>query len=96
MWFEQVYPFDNKNFDLVLSINTLHNLKIYDLEMSLSEIERVGKKKYIVVESYRNEEELFNLQCWALTCESFFEKDEWIWLYNEFGYKGDYEFIYFE
>ena len=42
---EKVYPFDNKNFDLVLSINTLHNLKIYDLEMSLSEIERVGKKK---------------------------------------------------
>ncbi len=21
---------------------------------------------------------------------------EWIWLYNHFGYTGDYEFIYFE
>jgi len=21
---------------------------------------------------------------------------EWIWLYNHFGYSGDYEFIYFE
>ena len=92
---EQVYPFDNKNFDLVLSINTLHNLKIYDLEMSLSEIERVGKKKYIVVESYRNEEELFNLQCWALTAESFFSKEEWKWLFKKFDYTGDYELIYF-
>ena len=32
----------------------------------------------------------------ALTAESFFDKDEWIWLYNNFGYTGDYEFIYFE
>ena len=37
-------------------------------------IQRVGKKKFIVVESFRNEMELFNLQCWALTCQSFFSK----------------------
>ena len=49
-----------------------------------------------MLESYRNEEELFNLQCWALTCESFFDMDEWIWIYKHFGYSGDYEFIYFE
>ena len=24
-----------------------------------------------MVESYRNEQELYNLQCWALTCETF-------------------------
>ena len=41
-------------------------------------------------------QELFNVQCWALTCESFFDTAEWIWLYNHFGYTGDYEFIYFE
>ena len=39
---------------------------------------------------------MFNLQCWALTGESFFDVAEWIWLYNRFGYTGDYEFIYFE
>ena len=49
-----------------------------------------------MLESYRNENELFNLQCWALTAESFFDKNEWIWLYKYFGYTGDYEFIYFE
>jgi hypothetical protein len=49
-----------------------------------------------MLESYRNENELFNLQCWALTAESFFDKEEWIWLYKHFGYTGDYEFIYFE
>ena len=90
------FPFKSKQFDLVISLATLHNLKVYDLNTAIKEIERVGKKKYIMVESYRNEKELFNLQCWALTCESFFNNKEWLWLYNHFGYKGDYEFIHFE
>jgi SAM-dependent methyltransferase len=90
------YPFQDKEFDLVVSITTLHNLAISDLKDALKEIERVGKDKYVVVESYRNEEELFNLQCWALTCLSFFNTKEWAWLFNEFGYTGDYEFIFFE
>lgn len=88
-------PWDNKYFDLVITLNTLHNLRIFELKTAVSEIERVGKQGYILVESYRNEQELFNLQCWALTCESFFDTEEWLWLYREFGYSGDYEFIFF-
>jgi len=90
------YPFSNNEFDLVISLGTLHNLRLFELKVALSEIERVGKQGYVMLESYRNEQELFNLQCWALTCESFFDNKEWIWLYHEFGYSGDYEFIYFE
>jgi SAM-dependent methyltransferase len=90
------YPFADKEFDLVVSMSTLQNLRIYDVKKALHEIRRVGKNQYLVVESYRDEQELFNLQCWALTCESFFAPDEWLWLYKEFGYDGDYEFIYFE
>lgn len=90
------YPFKDKEFDLVITITTLHNLYIYDLKKALQEIERVGKQKYIAVESYRNEEELFNVQCWALTCEAFFTPEEWIWVFKEFGCDCDYEFIYFE
>jgi cyclopropane fatty-acyl-phospholipid synthase-like methyltransferase len=89
-------PYKDKEFDLVISLGTLHNLKLPELKIALSEMERVGKKGFIMLESYRNEKELFNLQCWALTAESFFDKDEWIWLYRHFGYTGDYEFIYFE
>ena len=29
------------------------------------------EKKYIAVESFKNNQQLFNLQCWALTCQSF-------------------------
>jgi SAM-dependent methyltransferase len=90
------FPYEENEFDLVISFATLHNLKIYDLKKAVEEMERVGKNKFIMVEAYRNEAELFNLQCWALTCESFFGPDEWIWMYDEWGYTGDYEFIYFE
>jgi ubiquinone/menaquinone biosynthesis C-methylase UbiE len=90
------YPFGDKSFDLVVSLTTLHNLRLFELQTALQEIERVGKDKYVMLESYRNELELFNLECWALTAESFFDTAEWIWLYNHFGYTGDYEFIYFE
>jgi SAM-dependent methyltransferase len=90
------YPFADKEFDLVVSLTTLHNLRVFDLKSALREVERVGKSKYVVVESYRYELELFNLQCWALTCDAFFTPEEWTWLFKEFGYTGDHEFIYFE
>lgn len=88
--------FNNKYFDLVISINTLHNLKLKNLYQCLQNIERVGKSKFICVESYRNEKEQFNLQCWALTAETLIDVDSWKWLFSQSGYSGDYEFIYFE
>lgn len=89
------YPFIDCEFDLVYSITTLHNLPVFELSIALKEIERVGRNKYVLMEGYRNEEELFNLQCWALTCETFFKPEEWRWLFDEVGYTGDYEFIFF-
>lgn len=90
------YPFENNQFDLVISLNTLHNLPAQEAVASLKEMERVGKNKYLVVESFKDPEELFNLQCWALTCESFFRPETWSWVYGLAGYTGDYEYIYFE
>jgi len=93
----QKLPYKNNSFDLVISITTLHNLYVYDLKKAVQEISRVSKKNaYIVVESYRNEREKANLLYWQLTCECFYTPQEWTWLYREFGYQGDYSFIYFE
>jgi SAM-dependent methyltransferase len=90
------YPYGDNHFDLVISLGALHNLRLYELQSAVQEIERVGKSKFIMVEAYRNELEQFNLECWALTAESILHTSEWIWLYQHFGYTGDYEFIYFE
>lgn len=90
-------PYEDKSFDLVISINTLHNLFCYDLVDALKEIERVGRKnKYVVVESYRTEEEKVNLMYWVLTGECFFAPKEWEWFFKISGYTGDHSFIYFE
>jgi len=90
------YLFKDKEIDLLISLGTLHNLEIFDLEKAFSEINRVSKKSYIWVESYRNSKELFNLQCWALTCKSFYSPKEWLWIFKKFKYQGDYEFIFFK
>src|SRR5262245_26881487 len=90
------YPFGDQHFDLVVSLTCLHNLRIFELETALQEIERVGKNKFVVVESYGHSRAHLNLQCWALTSEPFCDTSAWIWLFQHFGYTGDYEFIYFE
>lgn len=90
-------PFESNSFDLVISINTIHNLFNYELDKALREIERVGKKnKYICVESWRNEQEKANLLYWQLTCEMFCTPLEWEWWFKQTGYTGDHSFIYFE
>ncbi len=90
-------PFPDKSFDLVVSINTIHNLYCFDAYEALKEMQRVGRKnKYLCVESYRNEEEKVNLLYWQFTCEMFCTPQEWDWWFKMTGYTGDYSFIYFE
>ncbi len=90
-------PFDNASFDLVISINTLHNLPCHELDRAIREIVRVGRtNKYVCVESYRSEEEKANLLYWQVTCEAFNSPKEWQWWFDRCGYDGDHSFIFFE
>jgi len=93
---ERNYQYPDKHFDLVLAMGSLHNLKNWERDIALKEIERVGRQKYIWVESYRNAQEQFNLECWALTCWAFQTDEEWVYEFQRNGYTGDYEFVYFE
>jgi len=93
----QNLAFEDHSFDLVLSLNALHNLKVYDLKKAVQDIERISKgKSYIVVESFRNDREEVNMLYWQLTCASYYAVDEWEWLFQEWGYRGDYSFVFFE
>lgn len=90
-------PYPDKSFDFVISINTFHNLYNFELDRALKEMERVSRKsKYLVVESYRNENEKVNLMYWQLTCRCFYTPEEWEWVFSRSGYTGDYGFIFFE
>jgi SAM-dependent methyltransferase len=90
-------PWPDRSFDLVISLNTFHNLTPPHLKAALREVQRVSRgASWICVESFRNEREKANLLYWQLTCESFFRPDGWKFLFDEWGYRGDYGFIYFE
>lgn len=84
-------PYDDNSFDLVISINTVHNLEKNDLARALQEIERVSRKNsFITVDAYRNEEEKELMYHWNLTAKTIMHVDEWKSFFNEIGYTGDY------
>ena len=84
-------PFENKSFDLIISITTIHNLAMEDCKTALHEMERVsGKDKFITVDAYRNEEEKKNMAMWNLTALTYMSTNEWKKFFEETGYIGDY------
>ena len=84
-------PFDDKSFDVVISINTIHNLEREECGKALQEIERVSKgKSFITVDAYRNDEEKRRMFNWNLTAKTIMSVDEWILFFDEVGYTGDY------
>lgn len=86
-------PYKDKEFDLVLSINTLHNLPLKKCKEALQEIERVSKNcKFISVDGWRNDTEKQKILDWVLTSRSHMHVDDWQKVFEEAGYQGDFWF----
>ncbi|ABD08503.1 SAM binding protein [Rhodopseudomonas palustris HaA2] len=84
-------PFPDKSFDVVISINTVHNLVRDDCARALREIERVARRgAFITVDAYRDEEERRRMMAWNLTAQTIMHVDEWTAFFDEIGYTGDY------
>ncbi|MFZ2956853.1 MAG: class I SAM-dependent methyltransferase [Candidatus Ozemobacteraceae bacterium] len=84
-------PFPDKSFDVVIAINTVHNLERMECGQALREIERVSRgKSFVTVDAYRNDEEKELMSDWNLTAKTIMHVDEWIAFFNEVGYTGDY------
>ena len=84
-------PFADDAFDVVISINTVHNLDLNECGKALQEIERVSRgKSFITVDAYRNEEEEERMYAWNLTAKTIMSVDEWIKFFKEVNYNGDY------
>jgi len=84
-------PYPDKSFNLVISINTIHNLGLAECKQALREIQRVGRgRSFLTVDAWRNEEERKRMTSWNLTALTYMHVDEWKQLFAEVGYKGDY------
>ena len=84
-------PFPDKSFDVVISINTVHNLEREECGNALREIERVSRShSYITVDAYRNDEEKERMYAWNLTARTIMSVDDWVAFFRKVGYTGDY------
>lgn len=87
-------PYADKSFDLVLSINSIHNLPIERCRKALSEIQRVSRKNaFVTVDAWHNDAEHKKLLMWILTAETYMHVDDWKKLFSEIGYTGDYHWF---
>jgi SAM-dependent methyltransferase len=88
-------PFQNNSFDLVISLNTLHNLEGDELELGFNEMMRVSKGPcYVYLDAYRNEEERKLIEQWNLTALTIKHIDQWKEYFDKIGYNGDYYWFF--
>ena len=86
-------PYADNTFDMVLSLDTIHNLPLEKCEKALQEIMRVCKPnghKFILVDAYNNDEEKANMEAWNLTALTHMYVNEWLEFFKNAGYDGDY------
>ena len=86
-------PFPDDTFDAVVSINTIHNLDREKCKQAIKEMQRVSKNKkklFIQVDSYLNEEQKKIFESWVLTAKFYGYPKEWIELFKECDYEGDW------
>lgn len=84
-------PFEDDSFDVVIAINTVHNLEEDDLAQALREMERVSRgKSFITVDAYKTDEDRERMMAWNLTAKTIMSVDEWVSFFNKVGYTGDY------
>jgi len=84
-------PFLDDSFDVVISINTIHNLGREECAIALAEIERVQRRgAFVTVDAYRTNEERARMLAWNLTAQTILHTEEWRALFDEVGYSGDY------
>jgi SAM-dependent methyltransferase len=86
-------PYPDAAFDVVLCINTIHNLPLDLCQQAVREIVRVtrpGGHSYIQVDSWLTEQQRQDFLNWQLTAQTYMEPAAWRALFAECGYAGDY------
>lgn len=88
-------PFKDKAFEVVFCKDSLHNLlSKEELVLALREIQRVGQKSWVRVGAFKNNEQKLVLDEWATFATCYFHVDEWLELFREAGFDGDFDWFH--
>ena len=86
-------PFKDNSFDFVMAFASIYMLSFGDVLNSLREIQRVGKgASYVTLGAYRTKEEKELFLEWTLLGTTVLHEEEWLEVFKETGYTGDYFF----
>ena len=62
-----------------------------ECQQALGEIQRVTRQSaFVTMDAWRNDQEKENLLKWNLTAKTYMHVDEWVELFQDVGYQGDY------
>jgi len=87
-------PYEDNSFDLVICINTVHNLPLEECKTAIGEIERVSRgASFLTVDAWRNEKQHEGMLAWNLTALTYMSVEDWESLFAEVGYTGDYNWF---
>ena len=90
-------PFPDDYFDLVIAINTLHNLPLIDCKQAFREINRVTKNNaFVMNDAWRDAKGKQAMLKWNLTALTYMSCDDWEELFKEVDYTGDYYWFFAE
>ena len=86
-------PFEDNSFNFVIAFASIYMLNFSGVLSALREIQRVCKgTSYVTTGAYRTKEEKELFLEWTLLGTTVLHEDEWLEVFKETGYTGDYFF----
>ena len=82
-------PSLGRSFDLVVSINTLHNLPQEPLSEVVRWLSRITSNCYVTLDAWRDPEGEERMRAWNLTAQTMMSVEKWLLFLGHYGYFGD-------
>jgi len=91
--YEQLKSYKKKYFNFTLAVGVVYSLNLTDAIKCIKEIDRVSKKSFINLATYKNKKDYWLFKQWSLLGTTVLLEKEWIEVLKHVKYTGDYDFV---